>query len=569
MAVANSAAALGKPVMIRVWILTAARIVVGALDLVGVLFLSQFSSLALSASSVTSSVVPFVRSWKVAPITTLGLALVALSLKSVLSFLLHRSISRLLNSRCAEIIGERALLLAQENKDVLDAQSIAQLHYGLTAGIRAATTGVLSPLSTILAEGSLLLLFGAFLIFANPVAALLSIAILGITSWRLHSYLSSRIYRTGQLSGAAGIASLRKLQDGLRGYRELVVAGRLRHTLAQFGDVEQEVSELQTRQTILGVLPRHVLETVVMLSLGVIAVTSMLYADVTSSILLVTVFGAATARILPSLVPLQSSLAEIQTNLGKADVTSSVSWTVDRSETMTPNRQVTPENPTMLGIKFIDVSYRYPHSSTDVVKNVSFDFTGPGWFAIDGPSGSGKSTILDLMMGIRVPTSGHVRLCGDFEPRTFIQEHPGFCSYLPQRVEIVNGSIAENIAIGHVNREIDMIRVRHLLVTVGLESVVERLRDGVLTHVGEVEANMSGGQLQRLGIARCLYTSPRILLLDESTSGLDPSTQDGVLDVIQSLSRQILVLSISHDSEVSRRASSVIHLRDGELEANQ
>jgi ATP-binding cassette subfamily C protein len=558
----RSSSILGLKTMRRVWLITAARVGIGFLDLFGVFLLSQFSSAALQNGKSVSSLVPFTNTWQMSPLATLGQALVALSTKSVMSYFLNVKLVKLLNRRCSEIIDDRSNAIADTDKEILDSSTSQNLHYTVTAGIRAGTVGVIGPLSTLISEGSLLIFFSVFLLATNAIAAVLTMIILGVTSRQLHRYLSNRLYRNGQLAGSAGIRSLSAFQESMHGYKELLVRGNLHKSLHRFSSIERELSELQTRQIALGTLPRHVLETVVMLSLGLIATTSLLLKDVESAILLLTVFGAATARILPSLVPLQASLSEIQVNLGKAFELDKIFTLGGKSLSLRQTITESDLSDIQTVLTFDSVSYSYPGAELHALNGISFEFRGAGWFAIDGPSGSGKSTIFDVLMGIRTPSVG-VALINGQTPWNFVNQNPGYCAYLPQRISVSNNSLAENVGYGLHLDEIDLELVQKLMNAVGLEQIFQRSGLGLLEPIGELGSSISGGQLQRLGIARCLYTNPSVILLDESTSGLDRETQSSILDVIEELAKTITVISISHDANITQRASEVLRILDG------
>lgn len=562
-AVNDASALLGRPTMARVWILTITRVLVGLLDLTGVFLLSAFTTTALEQEG--SGVVPWLSSWTISPILTLVLALLALSVKSMSSLALSVSLSSVLNRRCTEVIRSSTSFLDDGGFEKINGEDSHRLHYQLTAGLRAGTTGIVGPLSTLVSESSLIVLFVVFLISTNLAAALLSILILGTATRTLHKSLSLRQYRLGQLAGSASIRSLSTFQELIHGYKELYVRGSVKSMVQRFTANEETMSLLQIKQSLYGSIPRHTLESVVMMSLGVIAGAALVVGDLESAILLITIFGAATARILPSLIPLQASLSELQSNLGKSHEFREFLQKTQRADHETPFL-VSKDTPSGDGpdIYFEGVSYRYPDASDDAIQDVNLHLGGDEWVAIDGPSGSGKSTFLEVLLGLRRPQSGIVRING-YEPRLFVRHNPGYCAYLPQRIAVINASLAENIAFGVPPAEIDSDRVVRLLQIVGLGSIVERSELGLSQQIGEMGAGLSGGQLQRLGIARCLYTSPRILLLDESTSGLDPVTQEEILNVIKALSNEILIISISHDSRVVAFATKRLSIEKGRL----
>jgi ATP-binding cassette subfamily C protein len=565
LAIKDASSDLGKRAMTLFWVLSAVRILVGLLDVLGVFCLSLFSAQALNQTENTMTSFGGLRGLGTSPLTLLGLALVLLMAKSCLSYILNYFLIGAMNDRCSEVIDAKSSQICDSDIEILNRFSTQTLHFLLTAGVRASTLGILMPLSVIMVEGFLVTVFFMYLIVTNVLAALLAFAILGITSMLLHRFLAKRQYRNGQLAGSASIRSLASFQDAIHGYKELLVNGNLATSLARFSSIERETGFIQTRQTILGVLPRHVLESAVMLTLGLIAVISTLLGESESAIILLTIFGAAAARILPSLVPLQTSLAEIQINLGKSSEIFAISELGGKSSCTVENlSRHFDRNQSTLNVQFKDVTYRYPQSNVDAISNLSFEFLGPGWYAIDGPSGSGKSTIFDILMGVCTPQHGNVLIEG-IDPWTFIRANPGYCSYLPQRIAVINGSIAENVAFGQMNEQIDTEQVIKLLELVGLETLAERLKNNPLEPIGELADNVSGGQLQRLGVARCLYTNPSIFLFDESTSGLDAESQRSILNLIENLSSTCMVISISHDKRISDRAKRIVRIDSGRV----
>ena len=565
LAIKDASSDLGNKTMTLFWVLSAARILVGLIDVFGVFCLGLFSAQALNQTENTATSFAGLRGIGTSPLTLLGLALIFLTAKSCLSYILNYFLIGVMNDRCSKVICEKSILICDSDIEILNRFSTQKLHFLLTSGVRASTLGILIPLNVIMVEGFLVTLFFMYLLATNVLAALLAFAILGITSMLLHRFLAKRQYRNGQLSGSAGIRSLSSFQDAIHGYKELLVNGNLPAAIERFSSIETETGSIQTRQTILGVLPRHVLESAVMVTLGSIAMISSLLGKSESAIVLLTIFGAAAARILPSLVPLQTSLAEIQVNLGKASEVSAIGNLGGKSKRMVANLDGQLErNQSKLLVRFASVTYRYPEAKIDAVAELTFDFSGPGWYAIDGPSGSGKSTIFDILMGVSKPQFGNVTING-VDPWTYIQSNPGYCSYLPQRISVFNSSIAENVAFGQAIEQIDIYRVITLLELVGLEELAQRLKSNPLEPIGEMADNVSGGQLQRLGIARCMYTNPSIFLFDESTSGLDSVSQKSILDLIEDLSKTCMVISISHDHKISDRASQIVRIETGRV----
>lgn len=196
-------------------------------------------------------------------------------------------------------------------------------------------------------------------------------------------------------------------------------------------------------------------------------------------------------------------------------------------------------------IRIENVSYRYPNTEKDVVRNVSFTIPIGKSIGLVGPSGAGKSTIADVILGILTPTAGRV-LYDDMN----VHEHPikwsKMLAYIPQAIFLADESIRSNVAFGIPEAEIEEDKVWEALVDAQLADFVKSLPEGLDTMVGERGVRLSGGQRQRIGIARALYGKPQILVLDEATSALDNETEAAVMEAIDSLQGKITMIIIAH-----------------------
>ena len=562
---------VGPKLMKRLYILTSLRVIVGLFDVIGVFLLSVFSAYVIGNGVLDASFIPEKLSnfplFKASGITILISAVLVLIFKSTCSYWLSARTTSILNKRSGEIIEEICAGLVTLKKDDLDRVSTQQLHFLVTDGVRAGSSNILRAMMIVVSESAILFMFLVLLFSTNWQASLISVTVLAATAIVLYKYAAKRLYKLGQKSGTAKIQSISTFQETFHGYRELLVLGTIRDQITKFSKIEHEKSHIDTKQTNISILPRYVLESIVMITLGFVAVIATVLNGSEEAIVIVTVFAGASARMLPSVIPLQASLSEIQTNIGlsanyleiEALVSKIKSQKVSSNQTSKVGRE--SKIPTL---RFENVCYAYPGSDQYAIESVSFDLDGPGWFAIDGPSGSGKSTILDLLMGVKEAQSGEILIGGE-SPTSYIRRNPGQCAYLPQQITISNSTIAENVAFGREIEEIDLNLVSHVLAEVGLKTIVGRSETGLLAPIGELGGNLSGGQIQRIGIARSLYVQPKVLLLDESTTGLDPEIQESILDILSVLAKEIRLISISHDNRITLRADKVMMIHEGKV----
>lgn len=210
-------------------------------------------------------------------------------------------------------------------------------------------------------------------------------------------------------------------------------------------------------------------------------------------------------------------------------------------------------------VEFEEVSFSY--SGTPILDRASFTIRANTITSVVGPSGSGKTTIADLLAGLYLPTHGRIRVDGsDFADvdRSRWRQSIG---YVPQELTLFNDSIFRNVGMGdsHVSRA----DVEAALRSAGAWSFVADLPDGVDCTVGEHGLRLSGGQRQRIAIARALLHRPRLLILDEATTALDPETEEAILETIRELSKSVTVFAISHQLGITRVADCVISVVPG------
>lgn len=206
-----------------------------------------------------------------------------------------------------------------------------------------------------------------------------------------------------------------------------------------------------------------------------------------------------------------------------------------------------------------------PGGQVPILRGLSFALQPGESLAVVGPSASGKSTLARLLVGLWPAASGRVRLDG-VDIYAWNKEELGpFIGYLPQDVELFDGTLAENIArFG----EIDPHKVKAAASTVGLDELVATLPDGLDTPIGSGGVILSGGQRQRVGLARAVYGDPRFIVLDEPNSSLDDAGERAlVLSLLALKSRGITQVVMTHRTSVLAAMDKILVLRDGQAAA--
>ncbi len=215
-------------------------------------------------------------------------------------------------------------------------------------------------------------------------------------------------------------------------------------------------------------------------------------------------------------------------------------------------------------ITFDRVSFAYD-LERPVIENFDLEITRGGVTAIIGPSGAGKTTLVDLVLGLNLPTQGQIRIDDEPLESLDLRRWRAQIGYVPQEPILFHDTIASNISLGEIGY--DRAEVERALDQAGARDFVAQLPDGMDTVVGERGTLLSGGQRQRVAIARALFNRPKLLILDEATSALDPATEAAIVENVCSLATRegLTVLSISHQPAWAAAAEQVVRLEGGRV----
>lgn len=205
-------------------------------------------------------------------------------------------------------------------------------------------------------------------------------------------------------------------------------------------------------------------------------------------------------------------------------------------------------------IKFENVSFSYDQKRY-VLENFSYEIKKNSIIGLTGRSGSGKSTLIDILTGLQIPNKGKIKIDNIFLEEN-IYNWQKKIGYVSQNVFLFDKSLRENIAFGQENDKIDDKKISNILRKTALLDVITDLN----VEVGEKGIKFSGGQVQRMGIARELYRDPELLILDEATNSLDKQTENLILESIKDLKKSTTIIIISHKESTLKICDEIINL---------
>ena len=312
-------------------------------------------------------------------------------------------------------------------------------------------------------------------------------------------------------------------------------------------------------------MPSWILEFVgIMLLLGTVLLLRWQDASLAHVSATLALLAAVAWRLLPIMNRVVQGLVQMQQQLPTVEP---VLQKVAEVEALPQSTSEERPCPLRKEIRFEHVSFRYPNTGTghkDALRDISLRIPKGSMIGLIGPSGAGKSTIVSLLTGLYTPSSGKILVDGQELDDNLRAGWMRSIGYVPQSPFLLNGSLAENIAFSQWGQKIDCQRVEECCRMAAMD-FLDDLEDGLDTIIGERGVRLSGGQLQRVSIARALYDQPQCIIFDEATSALDSTTEQAIQQTIESLREYTTVVIIAHRLTTVEKCDWLYLVEKGEI----
>jgi ATP-binding cassette subfamily C protein len=314
-----------------------------------------------------------------------------------------------------------------------------------------------------------------------------------------------------------------------------------------------------------------VVEAALLIGIALFVAVQYLTADLIAAAGTISVFVFGGFRLTAAILPLQSSILGVSSILPIATKALSILATgsSERLGADLGRRELDDwehDNTKPVGgveVEIDDVDFSFEDSPQLVLQGISLIVTAGSQAALMGPSGAGKSTLADIMCAVLQPSGGRVLIDGA-NPFSSDSKLPSI-SYVPQNPGLVSGTIADNVALGVSREDVNVEQVRSVLSQAHLLDVIDNLPEGINSPLGKLLDGLSGGQVQRLGLARALYSNPGLLVMDEATSALDAESEAEIQKALDGLRGKVTVVLIAHRVNTIQNADVVFLMEDGKL----
>jgi len=417
---------------------------------------------------------------------------------------------------------------------------------------------ILMPSLTILSSTFMMIAIIMSLLYVIPSVALLSFGGFGL----LYAFII-RLTRTQLKENSQHIAYesshvVKCLQEGLGGIRDVLIDGAQEVFCDNYKSADHILRRAQGNNQFISASPRYGMETLGMILIATLAYSLSQQSDgISTAIPILAVLALGLQRLLPTLQQTYGAWSTIRgAQASLQDVLGLLDQPLPDYVEQAVVKPLSFQN--QLGLS--NVSFRYNSKTPWILRNINLTIRKGSRVGFVGETGSGKSTLLDLIMGLLTPDEGLLEI--DEQPITSFNHRSwqAHIAHVPQAIFLADSCITENIAFGIPKDKIDVERVKQAARQAQIAEIIESWPDQYQTLVGERGAQLSGGQLQRIGIARALYKRADVIVFDESTSALDSETEMAVMQSIESLSDDITILIIAHRLSTLKNCTQIVEM---------
>ena len=495
--------------------------------------------------------------------------LVALAFASAISIFTTWHLS-LFAARVGTEIGDRLYTHYMQQSWLFHASgSSAQLVKQVTTESARVTRSIIFPVLQMNAKIVLAAFMSIGLIVYDPVVALSGLLIFAFAYLVLYRLVRVRLQRNSRLISELSTQRFRLMNEGFGGIKDVLLLGRKQDFIHRFDKTGVKLARSTGVNAAIAVVPRYFMELIAFGSMiGLVLYLLISHQGNLGMVLpIISVYALAGFKLLPALQQIYSSSAQIKGGANafhaiKKDLFNSQIQSATENENI--DKKLSHINPNAL-ITLENITFTYPNKNTPALKNFNLQINVNQVVGIVGPSGSGKSTAIDMLLGLIQPQQGQLKIDDTVITDQNRRAWQNTIGFVPQSIFLSEGTIAENVAFGIPEKDIDLEQVNKALKLAHLDELVQGLEKGIHTKVGERGVQLSGGQRQRIGIARALYHEADVLVFDEATSALDGITEKMIMEAIHGLSGQKTIIMIAHRLKTVQKCDQIYYIDQGQV----
>lgn len=554
----------------KIYLVTGAQLFLAILDLIAVATIGVVTALTLSgvqSKSPPEQIEGILGALKLdsfafqAQVAILGsVAAIIMISKTLASVFLVKRMLEFLAHKSAKVSAALSVSVLQLPFEYIKRNSAQSMLYAVTGGVNSLILGVVGSTVQIIAESCLIIIMLIGLFALEPAVSLGALVYFASIAFFQNRILGSRASYLGNAGSQTTVRANQKIIEALSLYREIFVRQALENYSLEISTLRHQAASVTAKLNFFPYINKYTLEISLVLGALLLSASQFILADSMTAIATLSVFLAAATRVSPSILRLQQSLIGIKANIGASSITLNLIKDIKVSKRQGQNDSVFEFKHE---IELKNISFSYQDSKSQAIKGISLTINSGEMVAFIGPSGGGKSTLIDLILGLLEPKEGLILIRGT-KPKGFIESAPGRIGFVAQDSALLNRSIRENLVFG-LSKNYSDETLYSILEKVALKEFVEKLPLGLEEMIGDRGILISGGQRQRLNIARAILTNPEILVLDEATSALDVATEQQIVDSLESIRGNRTLIIIAHRLSTVLKSDKIFFIEEGRL----
>ena len=439
-------------------------------------------------------------------------------------------------------------------------RNISELFRNIFSAVNSFQAAILSY-SVLISEIMVIISLSLLLLFFEPVGTLVCMFISIILVMLFYNFSKKKLFFWGKERMYHSEVYVKHIFEGIGGLKEIKILAAEEKFLSKFNKHMKKYAEYSCYHSFLTNSSKIFLEyIVIILLISLIVVTMFLGYQYSNILSIVGVFVAIAFRYLPAINRVIYSLQSIK---GYQDGSNIV---YEELKNLRINEDINSKEKINFNKKIVfeDVNFKYPSSNHSNLSQINFTINKGDFIGVTGITGSGKSTLINLLLGLLKPSTGKI-LVDEINISNNLRNWQQKIGYVPQNIYLTDDTIKKNIALGVDEEQIDEKKINEVLKMSHLSNFIYSLDNKIETKVGERGVRMSGGQLQRIGIARALYRNAEIIVLDEATSSLDSITEEEIMRTIENFISLKTIVVVSHRPRCIKKCSKIINLNNGKI----
>ncbi len=478
--------------------------------------------------------------------------------KSILSIFINQKVFLYYGKRQADFSSNLFSKFLNSPYFWVKKQNYERLHAAVAVGVDAIFVRVLGNMVMVLSDSILLIFVLLFLIIFNPLVSFFTFLYLAIFATILNSLIGKKAILYGNINSKNSQLSHRFLNIAFSSFKDLFVMSKTGKLKIEFEEAELAKSNSSAKGLWIQQLPKYIFE--IAFTIGIFLLSFFLLISTIDNISVLMVFLVSSSRIVPAIFRIQSGLLGIK--LGYAHALIALKLVSDlkvRNDLNDEESYYSLQFPPKIEIE--SMYFRHDDSNDYLLENISLSIEPGEIIAIVGESGTGKTTLVDLILNLYKPTKGNIKITEKLQK--IIPGRSFGIGYVPQSPLIFSGTLLSNITFDLNSDEFNDSKLKNAIKLANLQDLISKLPYGLQTELNNSGGYISGGEKQRIALARALYIQPKLLVIDEGTSSLDYASENLISESIMSLRGEVTTIIIAHRLTTVKKVDKIYFLDSG------